>query len=326
MRSNGISATLLALIGSFILISSVSAQEALRRVRISYPEPTDCCFPLLAAYQWKIFGQNGLKAEIVLMESRLANPALLSGDIDFVAGVGPNSVSGTLRGMATRAVWFASNQLEFVLVAKPEFRQLSDLRGRKIGLPALGGTSDVALTIALQDVGEKRNDFTFLPLAGQLFSALATGVVDGALLSPPWIFHAERKGFREVLNVGSRVKMPLGGLTTLLSTIKTRPDETKRVILSLQQAQKTMLQSQEKSVDLIVQFLKVDRETAEKSYRLYKETTSDNNGVPSRAGMARIVEAIQMLGQFRDRKIAFEEIADDRIAREVAKDLGYKVD
>jgi hypothetical protein len=33
-----------------------------------------------------------------------------------------------------------------------------------------------------------------------------------------------------------------------------------------------------------------------------------------------------MLGQFSGKKIAFDEIADTRIAREVAKELGYKVD
>jgi hypothetical protein len=32
-----------------------------------------------------------------------------------------------------------------------------------------------------------------------------------------------------------------------------------------------------------------------------------------------------MLGQFTGKKIAFEEIADARFAREVAKELGYKI-
>jgi len=42
--------------------------------------------------------------------------------------------------------------------------------------------------------------------------------------------------------------------------------------------------------------------------------------------MEQIVKSLQMLGQFAGRKIAFEEIADARIAREVAKELGYKID
>jgi hypothetical protein len=48
--------------------------------------------------------------------------------------------------------------------------------------------------------------------------------------------------------------------------------------------------------------------------------------VPSREGIEQIVKSLQMLGQFTGKKIAFEEIADVRIAREVAKELGYKAE
>jgi hypothetical protein len=33
-----------------------------------------------------------------------------------------------------------------------------------------------------------------------------------------------------------------------------------------------------------------------------------------------------MLGRFTDRKIPFMEIADDSLATEVAKEMGYKID
>ena len=38
------------------------------------------------------------------------------------------------------------------------------------------------------------------------------------------------------------------------------------------------------------------------------------------------MKSLQLLGQFTGRKVAFEEITDSRLAREVAKELGYKVD
>ena len=50
------------------------------------------------------------------------------------------------------------------------------------------------------------------------------------------------------------------------------------------------------------------------------------NGVPSRKGIEQIVKSLQLLGQFSGRKIAFEDVADARIAREVAKELGYKIE
>jgi hypothetical protein len=41
--------------------------------------------------------------------------------------------------------------------------------------------------------------------------------------------------------------------------------------------------------------------------------------------MENLVKSIQAQGRFVDKKPAFSDLADDRLAREVAKELGYKV-
>jgi len=126
------------------------------------------------------------------------------------------------------------------------------------------------------------------------------------------------------LDVGSRVRMPLGGLTVLVSTLRNRPDELKRVIRSLQAAKQDILRSREKSVALTSSFLKVDRDVAEDTYAVYRKTVS-GNGVPTHDGIDQIIKSLQAAGQFTDRKVTFDEVADDRLAKEVAKELGYKV-
>ena len=80
----------LALVG-LLVTSSVSAQQAVRKVRIAYPDNTICCLPLIAALQWKVFEANGLQAEIIQIRSQIAYPALSSGEVQYVAGVGPAS-------------------------------------------------------------------------------------------------------------------------------------------------------------------------------------------------------------------------------------------
>jgi hypothetical protein len=85
-----------------------------------------------------------------------------------------------------------------------------------------------------------------------------------------------------------------------------------------------MLQQKNKSIDLISKFLGVDRESAEDTFGLYRNTVSET-GVPTISGMDQIVRAIHMLGQLTDKKITFTDIADDRIAKDVAKELGYRV-
>ena len=69
----------------------------------------------------------------------------------------------------------------------------------------------------------------------------------------------------------------------------------------------------------------MDRETAAATYEAFVATLSDT-GIPTRTGMDNIVSAIKSQGRFVDRKITFEDIADDSLAKEVAKELGYKFD
>jgi ABC-type nitrate/sulfonate/bicarbonate transport system substrate-binding protein len=317
--------TSIALVGVFFWLPSLAAEEGLKRVRIAYPDNTICCLPLFAALQWKVFEANGLQAEIIQVRSQIAYPALAAGEVQYVAGVGPASVSATLRGMPSRAVWFATDELIYSLMTRADVQDVKELRNKKIALTGIGGTSHVALQIALESARENPKNFVYLGMGGtQLLAALESGTVDAALLSPPMLYFAKKKGFKELLDVGARAKMPLGGLTAMVSTLRNRPDELRRVIRSLQAAKQDILKSREKSVVLTSSFLKVDRDVAEDTYVVYRKTVS-GNGVPTHEGMDQIVKSLQAAGQFLDRKVAFEEMADDRVAKEVARELGYKL-
>jgi ABC-type nitrate/sulfonate/bicarbonate transport system substrate-binding protein len=302
------------------------AQEGKARIRISYPSVSIANLALFAAQQWNIFEQNGLEVESIQMRSQAANAASASGDIHYVAGVGPNSVAATLRGLPSKAVWFASERLVYSIVARPEFKSLKELRGKRIAITGLGGTSEVVLRIGLEAAGENPKDFIIVGLgAAQLMTGLESGSIEAANFNPPFLYFAKRKGFREILDVGAHAQMPLGGLTASNASIQNRAAELKRIIRSMQIARRMLLQAKEKSVDFIVRAIKVDRQTAEDSYEDYRKTSS-GSGVPSREGMEQIVKSLQMLGQFTGKKVSFEEIADARIAREVARELGYKGD
>jgi hypothetical protein len=41
--------------------------------------------------------------------------------------------------------------------------------------------------------------------------------------------------------------------------------------------------------------------------------------------MDNLIKSIQAQGRFVDKKPAFADVAGDRLAREVAKELGYKI-
>ena len=125
----------------------VAAQEPKTRIRISYPTASICCVALFAAQQWKIFEENGLEVESIQMRSQAANAALVSGDIHYVAGVGPSSVVATLRGLPSKAVWFASDQLIYSLMARPEIKSLKELRGKRISIDTLSARISAPLLL-----------------------------------------------------------------------------------------------------------------------------------------------------------------------------------
>ena len=310
-----------------VAIPTFGAQEQRYKARISNAGFTITALPLLAAKDWEIFNANGLDMEVILMQSALVPAALTQGDIDYQAGVGPASVNATMTGFATRAIWFSSERISYWLMAKPQFKTLESLKSKKIAITGLGGTVHVAFLLALEKLGVNPKDFVLVSIPGQQIQqliSLESGYVDAAMLSPPVTLGAQKKGFYKVMDVGAMVDMPGGGLTTLVKTIQERPAETKRVIRSLQQAKDEIKKSKPRTLDLIVKLLKMDREAASETYDQFLTTLSPS-GIPTRVGMDILVKSVQAQGRHLGRKVAFEEIADDRLATEVAKELGYKI-
>jgi len=307
--------------------SAAFAQERRTKLRISNAGFTITALPLLAAKDWRIFEANNLDMEVILMQSALVPAALTQGDIDFQAGVGPASVNATLSGFQTRAIWFSSDRISYWLMTKPQFKTVESLKGKKVAVTGLGGTVHVAFNMAVEKAGANPKDFVLVSIAGQQIQqliSLESGYVDAAVLSPPVTFGAQKKGFNKLLDVGAMVEMPGGGLTALVKTIQERPADTKRVIRSLQMAKEEVRKNKPRSLDLIVKLLKMDREAASETYDQFLTTLSPS-GVPTRVGMDILVKSIQSQGRHTDKKVAFTDIADDRLATEVAREMGYKV-
>jgi len=308
--------------------SHANSQERRSKIRISNAGFTITALPLLAAKDWGTFAASGLDVEFIVIAATLAPAALSQGDIDYIAGVGPASVSATLTGLAARGIWFSSDRISYWLMARPQFKTLEDLKGKKIAISGgVGGTNHVALMVALEKSGAAPKDYVMVGIPGQqtqVLYSLESGFVEGALVSPPVTFSAQKKGFNKLLDVGSMVEMPGGGLTALVKTIQTKPAEVKRVIHSLQAAKDEVKKSKAKTVDLIVRLLKMDRDAAADTYDQFLTTLSPT-GIPNRAGMDNLVRSLQSQGRFTDRKVSFTDTADDRLATEVAKEMGYKV-
>ena len=293
------------------------------RVRIAYVGPSLSNLPLLAAKETGIFARHKLDVEILLLTSQLSAVALGAGELEYVAGVGPGSVGGTLAGIPSRAVWVVSNRILHSVVAQPEVKSLQDLRGKKIGVTGLGGTTHTSLMMAIEKFGGNPREYIVVSLGPQQYlRALESKAVDAATVDPPLLFLVLKKGFSRILDLGSVVEMPVGGLTTMMKTLNSKSEQVVRIIKSLQEAKDLLLSSKERAVDFTMKVMKMDRESALRSYELMAVAWV-GTGVPTRAGMENIIRGVQSQGRFADKKVAFEDVADSRFAIQAARELGH---
>src|SRR5690349_1765470 len=253
-RTTQIIAGVSTVAGLLLLTTPIHAQDAKPKIRIANSALSVTSLPLIGARDWKLFYGQGLDVEIILMSPALTVPAMISGDVDYFAGVGPGVVSASLSGMPFRAVWVSSDRVSYSLVANPKFKSLQDLKGKKIGVTgSLGATNHVSLVIALEKLGLSQKDFNILALPPtEMLRSLESGFLDAVSLNPPVLFLAQKKGFPAILDIGSLVEMPGGGLTVLMKDIRAKPDEVKRVIRAMQSAKEVMRKSKDKSVELMM--------------------------------------------------------------------------
>jgi NitT/TauT family transport system substrate-binding protein len=282
--------------------------------------------PLLAAKETGIFARHKLDVEILLLTSQLSAVALAAGELEYVAGVGPGSVGGTLAGIPSRAIWVVSNRILHSVVAQPEVKSLQDLRGKKIGVTGLGGTTHTSLMMAIEKFGGNPREYIVVSLGPQQYlRALESKAVDAATVDPPLLFLVLKKGFSRILDLGSVVEMPVGGLTTMMKTLNSKSEQVVRIIKSLQEAKDLLLSSKERAVDFTMKVMKMDRESALRSYELMAVAWV-GTGVPTRAGMENIIRGVQSQGRFADKKVVFEDVADSRFAIQAARELGHKAE
>jgi NitT/TauT family transport system substrate-binding protein len=175
-------------------------------IRLAYSSISGAMAPLWVAQDYGYFRRHGLDVQLLYIGGgSVATQALLGGDVQF-GRLGANAiVQASLRGANLKMIGNTINTLLFSLMARPEIQTAKDLKGRKIGLTRLGGSTDFALDLALNKWGLRRgSDVAVLQTGGmpQLLGAITGGVVDAGVVSPPTNLSAAKLGLKELVDFG----------------------------------------------------------------------------------------------------------------------------
>ena len=146
LRMNWIFAALLTV---FLFHASSQAAD---KIRIGIPGPAAQFVTFSLAQKKGFFKEEGLEAEIIQMRGNVPMAALLNGDIDYYTVVG-SGIRSALRGLPLKVVACYVPGLPLMLIARPEFKSVKELKGKSIGVGAYGATTDVIARMIFRHFG-----------------------------------------------------------------------------------------------------------------------------------------------------------------------------
>jgi NitT/TauT family transport system substrate-binding protein len=210
----------------FILLGMLfAAPGSAAPLHIAYSAISGAMGPLWVAQDGGYFRREGLETELLYIGGgSLLIQSMLGADVQFAYGPSVPVVNAALHGADLVLIANTGNAMVFSIMARPEIKTPADLKGKKIGVTRLGGSTDLALDFALERWGLMRGrDVTVVQTGGmpESLAGIGSGALDASVLSPPSNFRAKKSGLRELVDVGQMgIVFPNTPLSTRRSTIR----------------------------------------------------------------------------------------------------------
>jgi NitT/TauT family transport system substrate-binding protein len=243
-------------------------------LRIAYSAISGAMSSLWVAQEGGYFKREGLDTELLYIGGgSLLIQAMLSGDVPFAYGPSVPVINAALRGSDLVLIGNTGNSLVFSVMSRPEVKQASQLKGKKVGVTRLGGSTDWALDAALKHWGIERGQITVIQTGGmpEGLAGLTAGSLDAVVLSPPSNFRAAKAGMHELADVGQlKITFPNTPLSTTRSFIRTNRDGVLRFLRGFTQGLQRLRADKEFSMKVLSKYTKVtDAETLSQLHQTY---------------------------------------------------------
>jgi ABC-type nitrate/sulfonate/bicarbonate transport system substrate-binding protein len=297
---------------------------AAEKIRIGFPEFNSSTFTLPMAHIKGFFQEEGLQAELIRIRSAIALPSLTSGEIDYHTVVAP-AVTAALRGIPVRVVACFTPGLTTAIIARPEIKTVQDLKGKTIGLNSIGGGLESTVRLMLKHYGlDPDKDVKFLATGGieTRFAALRQGLTVATAGSTPADYLGKKFGYVVLARAYDLFSYPNTGLVASVKSIKENPDRLKRVIRAGIKANRYILINREGTIQVMMQWMKVDRDTATATYDGSVKSFNDDGAV-SDAGLRIAIDEARKATNIT-REVAFSEVSDFSVLREAQREMGTK--
>ena len=185
-----------------VLLLTGAAVASAQPVRIAVGAASVASLPTWVAQDGGYFAREGVPAELIYIRGGPQTmSALVSGEVPFAQIYGGALIAAGLTGADVVIVAGLINSPFFSIITTKGIDKPEDLRGKKIGISTFGSATDFALRLALKKWRLKADsEVTILQMRGvpEILPAMASGALQGGVLSPPTNMMAIRAGYKEL--------------------------------------------------------------------------------------------------------------------------------
>lgn len=310
-----------SLLSMILLAANVEAG----RVRVAIPSTTHAVLAFSTSRDKGYYRDEGLDVELILMSAPIASRALLSGDVE-VATVGGAGLPPVLSGAPLRFIFTTYNRPMFWLFGKAEIRSVKELKGKRVGVSGIGSGPDSLLREALRRNALEGRDVAILSLGVMptIYSGLQSGVVDAAMLSPPFTFRAEEDGFRELIAFPKQDLVEMqGSILVKESFLQSDPATLEKFIRATYKGFLYIKQNRSGTIPILGRYLQVKEDLAAKAYEQVVRPAMTQDGTLNEEMQKKAVENVLKRLDLKEAP-PLSRIFDFSIARKVVTDLRTK--
>jgi len=200
------------------------------------------------------FEKNGARVELVFDKNYApCRQRYIDGKVDGIFEVYADAILQSSESISSRVVYIADFCISAdVIVGKPEFKDLSGLKGKKIGIDSVNTFSHLFVLAALEKSGVKEYEarFEIVP-AQEVLKALEEERIDAGHTWEPAKTAAIKKGYK----VLAEAQYVPGLITDVLvfnaRVIKKRPKEIKAVVKALLEAEDFLQNNRQEAVKIM---------------------------------------------------------------------------
>jgi ABC-type nitrate/sulfonate/bicarbonate transport system substrate-binding protein len=284
--------------------------------------------PLWLAEEQGYLAKYGLQVEqVYLCGAPTLVAGLASGDIQLGRSGGSATLAAIGAGHDFKIVATFTSRNTYDFIARPNIKRAEDLRGKKIAVTSIGGTTWMGVLLWLEHFGlEPQRDNILLQVLGDQnvqSQAVETGIADAAALDGIWSKRLKQKSFT-TLGEYSDLKQRIVGQAMIVpqAFLSQRPDIVESYLKAEIEASAFALAPKNKSavLKMLMRRLRTDAAGAEEGYQdLLKGV--DRKPFPSLDGLRNV----QRMLKIRTPKIGdikAEEVIDARILQKL-DDSGF---